>query len=198
MINTILFDLDGVLVDACGWHYHSLNDALSKYAGFTISYEDHLTTFNGLPTKVKLDLLDIDESLHKDIWLMKQDRTIYNIKKYGMIDKYKIKMHESLIKEGYTLACVTNSIRKTAKEMLKITGQSPFMSVLISNEDVENNKPHPDCYLHAMSELGVNKDQVLIVEDSPKGRQAAYDTGCKVLEVDDIYDVTLDNIRRFL
>ena len=53
MIKTILFDLDGVLVDACDWHYHSLNDALLHYVGFTISQEEHRDKFNGLPTSVK-------------------------------------------------------------------------------------------------------------------------------------------------
>ena len=198
MIKTILFDLDGVLVDACDWHYHSLNDALLHYVGFTISYEEHKEKFNGLPTSVKLNMLEINSDLHNDIWSMKQKRTLYNIKKYGTIDKYKIKMHETLIDEGYTLACVTNSIKKTAIEMLKITGQEKFMSLLVSNEDVNNNKPYPDCYFYAMNKLSACIKETLIIEDSPKGKQAAFATGCNVLEVEDVYDVTLDKIRRFL
>jgi HAD superfamily hydrolase (TIGR01509 family) len=198
MIKAILFDLDGVLVDACDWHYHSLNDALLHYVGFTISYKEHKDRFNGLPTSVKLKMLQINNNLHDDIWSMKQERTLYNIKKYGMIDKYKIKMHKNLISEGYTLACVTNSIKKTAIEMLKITGQEEFMSLLVSNEDVKNNKPHPDCYLYAMNKLSTSPEETLIIEDSPKGKQAALATGCSLLEVEDVYDVTLDKIRRFL
>ena len=107
-------------------------------------------------------------------------------------------MHKNLISEGYTLACVTNSIKKTAIEMLKITGQEEFMSLLVSNEDVKNNKPHPDCYLYAMNKLSTSPEETLIIEDSPKGKQAALATGCSLLEVEDVYDVTLDKIRRFL
>tara|TARA_B100001778_G_scaffold334928_1_gene349168 strand:+ start:3089 stop:3700 length:612 start_codon:yes stop_codon:yes gene_type:complete len=198
VIKYIFFDLDGVLVDACDWHYHSLNDALVHHLGFTISYKDHISRFNGLPTKVKLDLLDIEEDKQKDIWNMKQDRTLYNIKKYGKIDKYKIRMHELLIRDGYVLACVTNSIRKTAKEMLRVTGQDRYMNFLVTNEDVINNKPFPDCYLYAMKKLQASKGEVLIVEDSPKGIQAAKTSGCRVLEVKDVYDVTLDKIRNLL
>ena len=44
MIKAILFDLDGVLVDACDWHYLALNRALDEVVGFTISREDHVST----------------------------------------------------------------------------------------------------------------------------------------------------------
>jgi beta-phosphoglucomutase len=198
MIKAIFFDLDGVLVDACGWHYHSLNDALEYYKGFKISYDDHLDKYNGLPTSVKLDMLGISEDEKEDIWRMKQDRTLENIKIYGSVDKYKIRMLTKLKEENYKLVCVTNSIRETATQMLKSTGQLELFDFLITNEDVENNKPHPDCYILAMNMLGIGKEECLIVEDSPKGKKAAYASGARVLEVTDIYDVTLNNIRRIL
>ena len=52
-MRAIIFDLDGVLVDACDWHYHSLNDALVHYKGYQISYDDHIERFNGFPTNTK-------------------------------------------------------------------------------------------------------------------------------------------------
>ncbi len=195
MIKAILFDLDGVLVDACDWHYHSLNDALLKHKGFTISYEDHIKKYNGLPTNVKLNLLGLKEEEKKSIWKMKQEKTLYNIKKYGTIDKYKIRMLQKLKQENYKLACVTNSIKMTAVEMLKVTGQFQLIDLLISNEDVNNNKPSPDCYLLALDTLGISKEEALIIEDSPKGKKSAYASGAKVIEVKDIYDVTYDKIR---
>lgn len=198
MIKAIMFDLDGVLVDACDWHYHSLNDALENYKGFKISYDDHLDKYNGLPTSVKLDILDIHGKDRENIWRMKQDRTLENIKIYGCIDRYKIKMLKKLKQEGYKLVCVTNSIRETATEMLKSTGQLEMFDFIITNEDVQKNKPNPDCYILAMNKLGLTKNECLIIEDSIKGKLAAYASGAKVLEVEDIYDVTLDNIRRLL
>ena len=198
MIKAIFFDLDGVLVDACDWHYHSLNDALEFHKGFRISYEDHIDKYNGLPTSVKLDMLGISQEEKESIWRMKQDRTLENIKMYGSTDKYKIRMLTQLKEEGYNLVCVTNSIRETAIEMLRSTGQLELFDFIITNEDVENNKPHPDCYILAMNKLGLTKEECLIVEDSPKGKQSAYASGAKVLEVKDVYDVTLDNVKRRL
>ena len=49
-IKFIMFDLDGVLVDACEWHYESLNRALSVVGCDVITREDHLFKYNGLPT----------------------------------------------------------------------------------------------------------------------------------------------------
>ena len=51
MIKAILYDLDGVLVDATEWHYESLNIALKEIAGFIIERDEHISTFNGIPTK---------------------------------------------------------------------------------------------------------------------------------------------------
>ena len=55
-IKAVLFDMDGVLIDARDWHYHALNEALHPF-GFEISYEDHLSRFNGLSTGAKLNIL---------------------------------------------------------------------------------------------------------------------------------------------
>ena len=54
MIKTIIFDLDGVLIESKEIHYKALNAALpSKYR---ISYEEHLAEYDGLPTRSKLEL----------------------------------------------------------------------------------------------------------------------------------------------
>jgi len=196
MIKAIIFDLDGVLVDACDWHYHSLNDALNHHMGYKISYERHIKDFNGLPTSTKLDLLGVPRELKEDIWRMKQDKTLENIKLYGSIDKYKVRMLTKLQSEDFKLCCVTNSIRKTAEEMLKATGQHSFFDFIITNEDVENNKPHPDCYLLVYEKLGLEPFECLVLEDSPKGKKAAHDSQGVVLEVTDPYDVTYDLITR--
>jgi len=195
-MKAIFFDLDGVLVDACDWHYYSLNDALEYYEKPKITYAEHLDRFNGLPTNKKLEILGLRGELRKDVWKMKQNRTLDNIRKYGSIDKYKIRMLYKLKEEGYKIACVTNSIKLTAIEMLSVTGLLPFMDFVITNEDVINNKPNPDCYLLAFEKMGISSSDALIIEDSPKGIMAALASEANVLKVEDIYDVTYYNIRR--
>ena len=70
MIKAVLFDMDGVLIDAKDWHYEALNRALEHF-GFAISRESHLSTFDGLPTRAKLQMLTkargLPERLHEFI-----------------------------------------------------------------------------------------------------------------------------------
>ncbi len=78
-IRSIIFDMDGVLIDAREWHYEALNRALGLF-GMEISRYDHLTTFDGLPTRKKLQLLSLERGLsprlHEFINEMKQRYTM--------------------------------------------------------------------------------------------------------------------------
>ena len=63
-IKAVIFDMDGVLIEAKDWHYDALNRALGLF-GHTISKYDHLITFDGLPTVTKLDMLTLEKGLPK-------------------------------------------------------------------------------------------------------------------------------------
>jgi beta-phosphoglucomutase len=183
MINCILFDLDGVLVDACDWHYEALNTALISSGYDPISRIDHIEKFNGLPTKVKLSMLGIPESESIKINQLKQKHTIDIITNTATVMQEKVQLHKYLKSKNIKIGCVTNSIRETAELMLKTTGQYPYIDILISNEDVKHNKPSPDCYNIAIEKLNVNFDDVVCVEDSDTGIQAAKNSKAKHLMI---------------
>ena len=65
-IKAIIFDMDGVLIDAKDWHYEALNKALGLF-GHNISRHDHLVTFDGIPTAVKLNMLTLERGLPEKI-----------------------------------------------------------------------------------------------------------------------------------
>jgi len=196
LIKAILYDLDGVLVDATEWHYDSLNEALKEVAGFTISRFDHVKTFNGLPTMKKLEILEnqgrIKRGMFDEIWRQKQEKTIEVIQKSSFKDETKCRLHENT--KNYEKACVTNSIRKTGLLMLEKTGQLQYMKKVISNEDVSEPKPSPEGYLKAISELKLEPKECLIVEDSEKGIEAAKKSGANVYVVSGYNEVTLENV----
>ena len=193
MIKCVLFDLDGVLVDACEWHYESLNRALKKVAGIEINREDHESTYNGLPTKAKLDLLLksglIVESQMREIWDLKQQYTIEVISEKAAPDASKVVLHNFLKSRDLKVGCVTNSIRKTAELMLRQTGQIDLLDFLITNEDVSRPKPDPAGYQKAMDFFGVGPDKTLIFEDSEKGLKAAIDSGAFTVQVQNAAEV---------
>lgn len=200
-IKSILFDLDGVLVDACEWHYIALNQALKSIGINPISIDDHVKTYNGLPTSVKLEMLGLREEEKKLVWELKQKYTLESIRKNSKIQNEKIKLFTELKKMGIKIVCVTNSIRETAIEMLTQTGQINYFDLIITNEDVIKNKPNPDCYNLAVKKLNLKPSEFIIVEDSPKGIEAAKSSmipNSNIWAVKSSKEVTLKNYRKFI
>jgi len=111
MIKAVLFDLDGVLVDAREWHYESLNRAL-KLFGFEITRYEHLTSLDGLPTRKKLEQLHVTKGLpiglHELINQMKQKYTKEMIAGHCSPSFHIEYLLENLHREGFKLAVCTN------------------------------------------------------------------------------------------
>lgn len=192
----ILFDLDGVLVDACEWHYIALNKALEMHNELIIERKEHESKFNGLPTLVKLNMMNIDIKKAIEINNTKQKITLEIISENALIMPEKIELHNWLKSNDIKIGCVTNSIRQTTIEMLKKTGQYDYMDIIICNEDVKHNKPHPDCYNLAIQKLKLNPEYVVCVEDSEKGIKAAKKSEAKYLiPVNNTKDVSIENIK---
>jgi beta-phosphoglucomutase len=198
-ISAVLFDLDGVLVDACDWHYEALNKALI-YSGYpAINEIDHINKFNGLPTKVKLHMLNVPLNKIEEINSLKQKYTIEIINNTATTMNEKIELHKFLHSMGIKIACVTNSIKHTAELMLEKTGQLKYIDLLISNEDVQKNKPSPDCYNKAVSYWNLKKSECLCVEDSDKGIQAVINSMIDNLWiVKNTHEVTLEGYVKYM
>ncbi len=194
----ILFDLDGVLVDAKQIHYNTLNRALGEIdEKYVITESEHLSIYDGLKTTQKLELLTrnkgLSPELYDEIWVRKQHLTLNSISELKE-DERLIQLFKELVKSGYKLGCCSNSIRKSVMIMLSKIGLIQFMDIILSNEDVRNSKPHPEIYWKAMSMMGVLPEETLIVEDSPNGLMAASRANCNVLRVDNKDDLTITKI----
>ena len=201
MIKLVVFDLDGVLVEARDFHYEALNRALASFnEKYIISREEHLSTYDGLNTSKKLWKLSQTKGLsldvHDEIWKRKQESTHSVIK-----EKVKPEDHlaiaallKKLKDEGYMVYCASNSIRSSVKLMLIRAGYIEYIDEYFSNEDVKSPKPHSEIYLKCMLTAGVNPKECLIVEDSHIGRKAAHESGAHVLGVQGLEDVEEGNV----
>jgi HAD superfamily hydrolase (TIGR01509 family) len=197
-IKLIIFDLDGVLVEAKKIHYDTLNQALKEYGNeYIITETEHLSIYDGLKTTQKLELLTQNKGLHPElydsIWFRKQHLTIEAISQLQP-DLQKIELFKQLRDKGYKLAVASNSIRRSVLVMLAKIGIIEFMDLIISNEDVKNSKPHPEMYWKTMSMMSCLPEETLIVEDSPHGLLAASRSRANVLRVDNPSDLTLEKI----
>jgi beta-phosphoglucomutase len=194
-IKAVVFDMDGVLIDAREWHFLALNQVLQPL-GIAISENDHLEKYDGLSTKVKLQMLSADlglpVELHAIINKVKQDRTLRLANQFC----YPNFRHQILLSrlraENVKIGLVTNSIRQTTMFMLERANVFNFLEVVVTNEDVKNAKPDPEGYLLCCEKLQLKPEQVLVVEDGSYGIEAAKRAGCKVLKVDSPDDVSLE------
>ena len=201
MIKAILFDLDGVLIDASSWHFIALNKALSLF-GFEISQVDHQQIFNGLPTRKKLQILtekfNFPVSLHDLIHTLKQNFTNQIVDEFCMVNQEKLRLIQKLKEDGFKIAVCSNCILKTVKQVLQKSKLINLCDIYLSNEDVTNSKPHPEMYLKAIAHLGINPDECVVLEDSDYGKQAAQASGAFVLEVNDMESVDYEFVQNFL
>jgi len=200
MTKLIIFDLDGVLVEAKQIHFETLNQALREVAKsekYVISEAEHLSIYDGLKTNQKLELLTQNKGLQTDtykwVWNRKQQLTIEAISELQP-DLEKIELFKELRDRGYKLACASNSIRRSVLVMLAKIGIIEYMDLIISNEDVKNSKPHPEMYWKTMSMMGCLPEETLIVEDSPHGLLAASRSRANVLRVDSPKDLVISKI----
>lgn len=189
--------MDGVLIEAKEWHYEALNEALRLF-GYQISRHDHQTTFDGLPTSKKLEILSRDRglpfALHQFINDMKQAITlqVIHLKCAPMfIHEYAL---ARLKASGYKLAVASNSVRDTVKLMMEKSCLTPWLDVQLSNQDVVKPKPAPDMYLAAAKMLGFTPEECLVIEDNPNGVAAAKAAGSPLLVVNEVTDVTYQAI----
>jgi beta-phosphoglucomutase len=198
MIKAILFDMDGVLIDAKDWHYDALNRALDHF-GYTISRESHLSTFDGLPTRQKLQMLsdsrDLPKGLHKFLNNLKQSYTL-EISHQRCKPAFNHQYALSRLKEdGYKLGVCSNSVRQSIEAMMKLSALDCYLDHLISNQDVVKGKPDPEMYLKAMDAFDVKPEECLILEDNDHGIQAANASGGHLLKIGVPDDVTYQAIK---
>lgn len=197
MIKAILFDMDGVLIDAKEWHYEALNRALELF-GLEISRYDHLHTFDGLPTRVKLKMLSeqyyLPEELHDFINSVKQKYTAeITIQKCRPMFHHEYALSK-LHNKGYKIAVCSNSVRNTIDKMMTQAGLIQYIDFIISNEEVTRAKPDPEMYNKAIEKFGLMPRECIVVEDNPNGIAAGKASGAHVLPVATVYDVTYENI----
>lgn len=196
-IKAVIFDMDGVLIDAKEWHYEALNQAL-KIFGMEISRYDHLVTFDGLPTKKKLEMLTLERGLPRELHGLLNDlkqqytmKMVHTLCRPRFVHQYALSKLKGM---GMKVAVCSNSIHDTIDVIMHKADLIRHLDFFLSNQDVKNGKPDPEIYNKAIGMLGLDATECLIVEDNPNGILAAQRSGAHVMQVADTNEVNLDNI----
>jgi HAD superfamily hydrolase (TIGR01509 family) len=196
MIKLVIFDLDGVLIESKELHFHALNRALEEK--YQISIEEHLSTYDGLPTSEKLKLLTKAKGLPVDLYQTikndKQKHTVKLLKENIQYNQKLVDICKTLKERNYKLVCASNAIRETVKISLLQLGIIEYFDFWMSNEDVHRSKPHFEMYFKCMMLADATPGQTLIIEDSHIGRQAVLNAGCHLLPVENTHDLNIEKI----
>jgi beta-phosphoglucomutase len=197
-IKAVLFDMDGVLIEAKDWHYEALNKALALF-GYEITRAEHLSGYDGLPTITKLKKLTIEKGLPD-----KLHDFINEIKQQYLVEiicsrcrpRFSHEFALSKLKaEGYRIAVCSNSIRMTIEMMIDYAKLSQYLEFSISNQDIKKAKPDPEMYLNAMERMGLSPEECLICEDNENGIKSAIASGGHLMAIRTVDDVNYGNIK---
>jgi HAD superfamily hydrolase (TIGR01509 family) len=180
MIKTVIFDMDGVIVDtepvhsyAYFQHFSELNIDVSK---------DMFTSFMGNSTrntyqKLK-DLFPIDAEVED---LIQRKRTLFNDAFDNKKDLYLIEGVEHLIKDlhqnGIQLILASSAAKVTIERVFSRFNLHQYFTHIVSGEDFPNSKPHPAIFEHAASLSIAPKQNCIVIEDSTNGIKAAKSAG---------------------
>jgi beta-phosphoglucomutase-like phosphatase (HAD superfamily) len=178
MINLVIFDMDGILVDLCHAHRAAFRAALDEVTGHHI---DHATerTLEGLPTIEKCRILGLKPSVS----------TAVNRRKQQLTGPFCASLRPNkarcdavrAVARNHLVVCYSNSLPGTALEALRKAELYDLLDKVYGSSDVPAPKPSPAGYNKIMRDFKVLPDQVLVFEDSSPGIQAAAEAGCFVV-----------------
>lgn len=185
MIEAVLFDFDGVLVDSEPVHFECWNRVLAPF-GFQMTWDEYARNCIGVSDRAMIQALcDLAgrPEWFDDIWAQYpakkawfRERIAENVPMPG---ETRTLLHE--LRDRYKLALVSSSGRLEIVPALEAAGVHGAFSTIVTGEDVRQLKPSPEPYLTAAERLGVR--HALVVEDSEAGKASGLAAGFEVLAV---------------
>ena len=179
-----IFDLDGTLFDTKNVNFSAYKEAIKQSGLQTeIDYEFYCSFCNGNNYKVFLPkiIAGITDEQMKEIHDRKKQ--LYSTYLYlARINEHLFSIIKS-IRGEYSIALVTTASRKNVDDILQYFNVKEYFALLITQEDVKEIKPSPECFLRAMDMAGVTAESTIIFEDSKEGLEAAQQSGAQYVKV---------------
>lgn len=197
MIKAVIFDMDGLMIDTEMLHSEAHGEVIKQYGK-----KPEIKKETGIVHIVGKSILENSEII-KEQYNINQSARILEIEKgeayLKLLKERKIKPRaglKNLIKllkeKNIKLAIGSSGIKQGILSILQNIQESNSFSVIVSGDDVKNQKPHPDIFLKAAKDLQVNPSECLVLEDAQPGIEAAKAAGIKSIAVPNEYTKNQD------
>ena len=186
MLKAVIFDMDGVLIDSVTVGRKIRGNILAEHYGINLDEVPDPQGQDHRIASMKTMLADIEDHLgtHIDIeeFAELQAQAMRDeLPKLISVDPALVALLDELKQHDLTCAVVTTAQRTGTDIKLDVLGIRQYFSVIVTGNDIENHKPHPEAYHFAMTKLGLSAADCVIFEDSLPGVQAGVAAGCKVI-----------------
>ena len=187
-IAAVVFDMDGTLLDTEPLYRDAIYAACAEQ-GFDMTEDLHLAQV-GIPTDVARKLFHdaFGDAFPYERFHTRMHEIMHEIEtERGVSHKQGARDLLVLLKaQGIPAAVVTSTVRPAAPMRLERAGLIELFDLVITRNDTEHGKPHPEPFLTAAARLGVAPEACLAVEDSPNGVRAARAAGMMTVMVPDL------------
>lgn len=181
MIDTIITDFDGTLVDTLEANFRAYQKAFAEN-GMTLTEEKYRQCFGFRYDRFMLEMGITDANIAN---------VIREVKKQYYPDYFKyLKPNTALIEliAGFKAMGGKTAIASTARKenlmnVVNYLGSADHFNLIYAGSDVKEGKPSPEIYIKAMKALNAQPESTLIFEDSEVGIQAAIASGAKLIQI---------------
>lgn len=178
-IQTVLFDLDGTILDSNELIQASFAYTFEQY-GYSFTAEE-LVQFNGPPLIEGFGSVDPDQA--EAMIETYRAFNIANHKAYIKLFPHVIETLEQLQKHHIDMGIVTSKMRSSVDVGMKMTGLDRYFETIITIDDIVHSKPHPESVIKAMEALGGRADSTLMIGDNYHDIIAGQHAGVKTAGV---------------